>query len=144
MDGIWYGPQRPEPDNAYTKHPTPYYHNRFAVKMRHDLEKYFRLCAGKQFTLLRRVKDGGRCTTCTDVITGQILLDNCPECGGSGYSLGYSVIGKYWSIPEIGPEERITGEFGNTESSGAARDTFVIVGAPLLRETDLVALTATG
>jgi hypothetical protein len=39
--------------------------------------------------LLKRLRFGEKCESCTDPLTGGILDSKCPECNGTGFKVGY-------------------------------------------------------
>jgi hypothetical protein len=39
--------------------------------------------------LLKRLRFGEKCTECLDPLTGGITNGSCPECGGTGFKVGY-------------------------------------------------------
>jgi hypothetical protein len=138
-----YGPARPEPKNALTRVQTHPYLRRYATKMRNDLIRRLRLYDGRTFRLFRSDATGGRCTTCTDAFTGQILLSNCPECMGTGNASAFSSLGDFQVWTDIDARVRESGEMGNFEAPRGGTDTFVVVGAPILKDDDLLILKDT-
>lgn len=132
-----YGPPRPEPlEQDYTNFRTPTYLRGHANKIIHDLKKVARLYNGR----LVRIFNNGTyepCLTCTDTITGTIVLKNCPVCGGTG-TTPRQFVGEYWNLVDLAPKYRVPTEFGNTENPGGIKDTFTVLGAPLLRDQWLI------
>lgn len=137
-----YGPPRPpQPQSDYSNIRTPGYLNGHAAKIIHDLKKVARLYNGR----LVRIYDNGsgdRCATCTDDITGEIVLTNCPVCNGTGKS-SRNYIGEYWNLIDFGPKYGAPTEFGNTENPGGARDSITVLGAPLLFDQYLIVIVDT-
>jgi hypothetical protein len=111
--------------------------------MRIDLLRRLKHYDGRPIRLYRVDLTGGRCTTCTDSFTGQILLTNCPECRGTGQALGHKSLGDYWIWTDIDSRMKETGEMGNFESPRSGTDIFVVVGAPLIKDDDLLILKDT-
>lgn len=134
---IKYGPPRSEPtEQDYTNFRTPKYLKGHAHKIIHDLKRVARLYNGR---LVRIFDNGGtsKCTTCTDTITGNIVLKNCPTCGGTGRGKR-TLVGEYWVLFDVGPKYKIPTEFGNSENPGGVKETFTVVDAPLLRDEWLI------
>ncbi len=140
-----YGPSRPEgeADLDYTEFNTRTYLTGYAAKMRYDIEKLFRLYSGKQVRIFQLNSSGERCTTCTDSITGAVILTNCPECNGTGYTEQYTSLGDYWALADIGPGVHMATAMGNTENTRTGTDRITLVGAPLLTDRDLLVFVAT-
>ena len=139
----YYGPQNPNTPAEYTEFQTPSYLTGHAKKIRLDLERIFRLYSGKLVKLLQLQKSSDRCPECTDQITGQVLLTNCPVCNGSGYTLSYADAGDYWALADIGAALKLTGETGNSQNTRTGKDQFVLVGAPPLGDKDLLVFVDT-
>ena len=137
-----YGPPRPFPTQSdYTNIRTPSYMRGHANKIIYDLKKVARMYNGR----LVRIYDNGtgeRCTTCTDDITGEIVLANCPVCHGTGTS-PRNYIGEFWNLIDFGPKYDAATEFGNTENPGGAKDSITVLGAPLLRDQWIIVIVDT-
>ena len=133
-----YGPPRPDPQISFHQHRTQPYLLGRAHKIRLDLEKWFRMYQGKPVKIYRKDKAAGRCTTCTDAITGMRLLADCPECHGTGYTSGYVLAEECWAMAEVEARLAQTSELGNTETTSAGKDTFLFTSERELEDTDLV------
>jgi hypothetical protein len=138
------GPARPTTSaTEFTQYTTPRQLVGSARKIRRDLEKWFRLYVGKEAKLFQIDRSGARCSTCTDTITGAVILSRCPECSGTGFTAKYTDSGIFYVMPYFSAEVRSTGELGNSETIQGGRDQVVIVGAPLLKDKDLLAFIET-
>ncbi len=137
-----YGPKRTgDVTLPYTSFPTKPYVLGHANKIAHDLEKIARLYSGHKIRIFD-AGSGERCQKCTDDITGEIVIANCPVCKGTGVS-PRRYVGSYWSFIDFNPEYKIATEFGNTENPGSNRETFVVINAPLLHDQWLIVTDAT-
>lgn len=132
-----YGPSRPGHPLDYPDFSTPGYLTGHANKIIYDLEKKVRMYDG-HLTRIFRTTDSDRCPTCTDTITGAIVLSDCPTCGGSGTVNGFEQIAEKWCLINFGPKKDLETEFGNADNMNAGTDQFVIIGAPMLKDQDLL------
>lgn len=128
-----YGPPRPDFSyQDYSNFRKPSYLQGHAKKILYDLIKVARLYNGR----LVRIFDYGTkepCTTCVDTITGAVVLKDCPVCGGTG-TTPRNYIGEFWAFADFGPKYTLGTEMGNTENPGGLKDSFVVLGAPLLKD----------
>lgn len=142
-DDFYYGPENPKGPGDYRDFVTPPYLKGHANKIRLDLERIFRLYSGKLVKLFTLQSATDRCPECTDSITGQVLLTNCPVCNGSGYVGKYLDVGDYWALADLGASIKLTGELGTSHNTRTGKDQFVLVGAPPLSDKDLLAFVDT-
>lgn len=140
-----FGPNRPQSkeNELYDSFRTPLYLTGHAKKMRSDLERVFRMYWGKEVKVFQKQRDAARCPECTDVITGQVMLANCPVCNGTGVAEQYEDVGDFWARVDIGPVQKTSGAMGSQENLNLRPDQFTLVGAPLLEDQDLIALIDT-
>lgn len=132
-----YGPARvPKPED-YTDHRAETYITGYATKIREDLERVFELYSGK-LAWIYKPANSGPCTTCVDTLTGNIMLNKCPVCGGSRKASGYTKIAEKWALVEITPEYQLSNEMGNSDSPGGPSTPITVVGMPLLKEGYLI------
>lgn len=82
--------------------------------------------------------DGGRCPTCTNAVTGERLITDCPDCRGSGRRHSWKRVGDFWTYVDFSPTYRMATPNGNVENPGGAKDTIIVLGAPLLRDQTLL------
>lgn len=137
-----YGPSRPEAEQSYAAFHTPVYLRGYSRKILHDLIKVARLYAGRRLRLFRP-GEGSRCSRCTNTLTGEVLDSRCPECGGTGRVGSWAPLGDFWSFIDFGPTWRLGTESGNADNPGGVKDQFIVLGAPLLRDQDLLAVLET-
>lgn len=141
-DPLRYGPERPNPGPGYAAFHTPVYVRGYSRKILHDLTKVARLYAGREIRLFRP-GGGERCARCTNAITGEVLDSRCPECNGTGRVASWARLGDFWSLVDFGPTFRLAADSGNASNPGGVKDQFVVLGAPLLRDQDLLAVLQT-
>lgn len=132
-----YGPHRPAKAEDYGDYRTEDYVLGYALKIIHDMEKMARLYNGRLVRIFRK-SGGTRCPTCTDTITGAVVLTNCPDCGGSGMLDGYSQLLETWAHIDVARKHNLTSQLGNSDSPGGADTPFVVINAPLLKDQDLL------
>jgi len=132
-----YGPERPERTENYTDYRTAEYISGHASKIIHDLEKATRLYNGKISKIFRR-SDSGPCPDCVDTLTGAIMVNDCPTCGGTGRVAGYTELCEKWVRIDIPPEINTSTEFGNADSSGGANTPITVIAAPILEDQDVI------
>lgn len=132
-----YGPSRPDHPYGHQDFTTPSYLSGYANKIIYDLEKKVRMYDG-HLAKIFRPSQSDRCPTCTDTITGAIVLSSCPTCDGSGTVNGFEEIAEQWVLINFGPKKDLETEFGNTENMNAGTDQFIIVGATMLKDQDLL------
>lgn len=125
--------------NPHTSIRTHSYLTGYANKVALDLEKMFRLYTGVYVRLFNLERTGTRCTVCTDAFTGAVLQTNCETCRGTGFETNYVSLGDFWSWVYIPPYINATDELGNTDNEGAKKTSFVLVKAPLLQDSSLIA-----
>ncbi len=139
-----YGPERPEDPNSFTDTPVKVQLTGIAKKLSDDFERRYRLVEGTEIVVFRvDTTTNARCTRCTNIITGQVTISDCSECGGTGYTANYVEIGTYWAKIDILPETRYATAMGNTDNQGVRRTTFSVVKAPLLQDQDLLVTRTT-
>lgn len=138
-----YGPPRTKHNDRFNQHRTPHYLRGMAKKMQRDLAKVFRLYMGKEVRFYHLNEDSPRCPTCTDALTGSVVLSNCPDCLGTGHLPSYEYYGDGWVLPEFSPRIKSEGEFGNTEAPTGGTDTFLIAGLPQLEMGDILIIKDT-
>lgn len=132
-----YGPKFPGPipvitDNRIVEKP-----GRYARKIRSDLERVSRIYDGIQIRLFKLRDDSERCTECTNLLTGECMISNCPTCGGTGYALAYTQEGDFWTRIDFTPRVIRPSEQGNTDNPGI-QDQMVVIGAPILKARDIM------
>ncbi|MCB5270517.1 MAG: hypothetical protein LHW56_01580 [Candidatus Cloacimonetes bacterium] len=133
-----YGPPRPKHNDRFNQHRTAYYLRGMAKKMQRDLSRVIRLYLGKEVRFYHLTEESPRCPTCTDALTGAVVLSNCPDCLGTGHIPGYQYHSDGWVLPEFGARVKAEGEFGNTETTPGGTDTFLVVGLPQLEMGDIL------
>lgn len=132
-----YGPQRPGPLPEHTDHRIVLKPGRHARKIRADLEKTARLYDGVQMRLFSVHGRKERCPDCTNMLTGAVMSSTCESCGGTGYTLGFEYIGDFWTKSYFNSRVVTATENGNTDNPGI-RDQIVVIGAPLIKDQDLL------
>lgn len=137
-----YGPPRPDAERGYASFRTPVYLRGYSRKILLDLIKVARLYSGREVRLFRPGREG-RCPRCTNALTGEILDSRCPVCHGTGKTGSWDRLGDFWSMVDFGPTYRLSGESGNSENPGGVKDQFIILGAPLLHDQDMVGVLET-
>ena len=130
-----YGPIGPEDTHQYTQFPTPKYLRGYAKKIEKDLAKVARMYNGKEIVLYK-LTGKHRCVSCTDRITGEVLHTNCRECNGTGKVDAWEKVGSFWAYIDFGPKYTLEQATGTTQNPGNDKDTFIIIGAPLIAEQD--------
>ena len=115
---------------------TPNYLQAYARKARGDLYRVARMYNGLEVKLFTIDETGERCPECTDAFTGDIVISNCPTCGGTGYTISYQLAGTSYAVPQLAPKLKTSSEMGDIEV--AQQNTWVLLGAPLLEDQDLV------
>lgn len=130
QDNQW-GPERPLYNNDVDQFDTAKYLTGYANKISHDLVKVARLYNGRLARFYAPCSKT-RCSYCTNKITGEKLLSDCPECGGTGWTGGWDVVGEYWVYGDIGAKYHIATVNGNSEAEGSNRDRYILVGCPTL------------
>lgn len=125
--------------NPYTSTRTHNYLTGYANKIAADLEKMFRLYTGTYVRVFNLNRTGDRCAVCTDEFTGAVLQTNCPTCRGTGFTVNYYSLGDFWSWVTIPPYVDTTDELGNTDNQGSKKTTFVLVKAPLIKDSAIIA-----
>lgn len=128
---------RPTPDYLYNKFSTKKYLTGHASKILRDLTKAARMYNGRLVHIFKP-GEGGRCTNCTNAITGEIVMTNCPVCFGTGKAGSWINVGEFWSYVDFGPTYNVTSELGNAENPSGIKDQFIILGAPILQDQYLV------
>ena len=111
--------------------------------MRLDLEKLLRIYSGTEVEIFTVNRDGGRCPDCTDTLTGHKVCDTCITCLGTGFIKAYTSLGNFKVLTNISPKVKTSSPVGDSEGMGR-RDTFVLVGVPLLQDQDLIVTLDTG
>jgi len=87
--------------------------------------------------VIKRMRFGDACTTCTDPLTGEITNSSCPECGGVGVLIGYHppIAAQFFDVQLDNRDERRD----NAQMRSTIRDTFLtarVVGFPMLLKED--------
>ena len=137
-DVLKYGPQGPDDSyHDYTNFHTHPHLLGYADKIKADLINLASLYNGKQIVLYK-LTGTERCPKCTNTITGEILVSNCQECHGTGKVDAWERVGEYWAYIDFGPEYNIPQLIGNTTNNGQDRETFIIIGAPLIKDQDFI------
>ena len=133
-----HGPARPLKPETHSDFRTRDYLKGPARKILRDLIKVARQYDGKLVKIFQTGRSGEtRCPDCTDKFTGASLYKNCPTCLGSGFTKQYDDVGEYWVRVDFSPKLNVTSELGNYDRQGH-RDAFYVLGAPLLRDQDLL------
>lgn len=132
------GPSRPTGSQPFDDFRTPKYLRGVTRKMKYDLDKLFRLYAGKQGYIFTVDKTGGRCDECVDSLTGVRTVSTCPTCGATGYVDGYTRTGPYWILAEFGARSLTGTQLGSMDNPAQGRDQMFIIDAPLMIDTDLI------
>lgn len=125
----------------YTNYKTHRYVQKYAEAIRQDLGIYFELLVGKPVSIWRINKDGNRCNTCTDPVTGAVLMTACPSCGGIGYTPPFIHVIDTNAILQYNPKQTSAAYTGNSE---VATDQLVIIGNNIIDDRDLVYMYDTG
>lgn len=136
----WYKPTRPISPLDYTDLNTPSYLQKYASKIRYDLEKYQRLYTGKKGVLYTKDRTKQRCTECTDLITGASVLSDCPVCAGTGYIDAFVSQGDVYARIDYAPHSYIMNETGNAE---VCESTIYLSTNIIIDERDLLAVYGT-
>lgn len=132
-----YGPSRDDPTCGYSLFSTPKALTGYSGKILKDLTKWARLYSGREVRIFA-VTQGERCPRCTNTITGERLLSNCPQCNGTGYVDKWERIGDFWTFIDFGPRYQMATQFGNTENPNGVKEQIIILGAPLLKDQSIV------
>ena len=133
-----YGPPRPPKPEDHTDYRTPSYIKGSARKILYDLVRVAKLYDGKPVRIFKTgTSQDERCPVCTDKFTGASLIKNCRTCLGSGFTKQYSNVGDYWVRVDFSPKLNVTSELGNYDRQGH-RDAFYVLGAPILKDQDLL------
>lgn len=130
-----YGPEGPPDTHQYDKFPTPKYLTGYAKKIEKDLKRVARMYNGKEI-IVYKLTGKHRCTVCTDSITGARLSSQCRECNGTGKVDAWEKVGSFWAYIDFGPRYTLETPIGTTTNPGNDKDTFIIIGCPLLAEQD--------
>ena len=133
-----YGPKRPEQPETHEDFRTPAYLKGTARKILRDLIQVARIYDGRLIRLYQwgRSTDE-RCPVCVDKVTGAVLHTNCKTCLGSGFAQKFTYAGEYWSRVDFTPKLNVSSELGNYDRMGH-RDSFYVLGAPIIRDQDLI------
>ena len=134
---LTYGPKGPEDTHQFTRFPTHPHIVGYAEKIKKDLIRSAALYNGKQIVLYQ-VTGTERCPKCTNTVTGEVLVSNCKECHGTGKVDAWSKTGEFWAYVDFDPDQNVTSEIGNTVNPGTDRETFIIIGAPLIHDQDFL------
>lgn len=135
-----YTPGQDAPEHGISSYRTPPAHARHAKKIIHDLARMARLVNGK-FARIYRPAKGSRCSTCTDSMTGQVLMANCPQCLGTGFTAAFTQLGDgYWVVPEFGAIRTAATEFGNVQTPASGRDAFALYAVPEVYDRDVITM----
>ena len=142
-DVLKYGPQGPDDEHHdYIHFPTHPHLIGYAEKIKADLINLASLYNGKE-VVLYKLTGTERCPKCTNSITGEILVSNCQECHGTGKVDAWTRVGEFWAYIDFGPEYSMPQLLGNTKNPGADRETFVIIGAPMIKDQDFIVVKET-
>lgn len=133
-----YGPERPFEDHDYANFRKPQYLRGFSKKIKHDLTRVARLYNGHRVRIFSPHKQGERCPECTNLITGERLVSNCPVCQGTGFKNGWLPLGRFWCFVDFGPRYDMATEYGNMDTQPGGKDAITVVGAPELHDQDLI------
>ena len=112
---VTFGPEREAVPFNYGHHTNYNYLKGYSKKILKDLIKTARMYNG-QHASIYKVAGGERCTKCTNLVTGERLLTNCPVCHGTGFLKNWEYLGDFWTLVDFGPGYRIATPLGNTEN----------------------------
>ena len=118
---VTFGPEREAVPFNYGHHTNYNYLKGYSKKILKDLIKTARMYNG-QHASIYKVAGGERCTKCTNLVTGERLLTNCPVCHGTGFLRNWEYLGDFWTLVDFGPGYRIATPLGNTENPTAPRN----------------------
>lgn len=121
----------------YALFSTPEYLTGYSRKILLDLTKAARMYNGRLLHVFRPGEEE-RCSACTNAVTGEVLSSSCPVCRGTGVRAGWTSVGRFWSYVDFGPTYSLATENGNSENPGGVKEQFIVLGAPLLRDQDLL------
>lgn len=134
---VTFGPEREAVPFNYGHHTNYNYLKGYSKKILKDLIKTARMYNG-QHASIYKVAGGERCTKCTNLVTGERLLTNCPVCHGTGFLKNWEYLGDFWTLVDFGPGYRIATPLGNTENPNGTKEQIIILGAPILEDQALI------
>ena len=126
-----WGPEHPGFNNDLDQFGTFDYLEGYGQKIRMDLIRVAECYNGRKIRVYRP-KDTPRCPYCTNQITGEKALTNCPYCKGTGHIGGWDRLCECYAYGDIGAKYHVATSEGISEAGGSNRDQFIIVGAPVL------------
>lgn len=134
---VRFGPEREAVPFNYGHHTNYHYLKGYSQKILKDLIKIARMYNG-QHASIYKIAGGERCTKCTNSVTGERLLTNCPVCHGTGFLKNWEYLGDFWTLVDFGPGYRFATPLGNTENPNGTKEQIVILGAPILEDQALI------
>ena len=137
--GIPYGPERPADIShvGYELFENKNYLKGYSRKILSDLILMAKLYNGHEVRVFV-VDKNDRCPKCTNRLTGEKLLSNCPVCHGTGYRNSWKSIGDYWCYMDFGPDYNMATQYGNTESPNGTKESLILLGAPVLTDQAII------
>ena len=115
----------------------------FTKKARADLLRIARIYNGIKVRVFTLDETGTPCPDCIDTFTGQVVNQGCTTCNGTGYLAGYTEHDQTFAIAQLSPKVKTNTAMGDLEGNGR-RDSFYLVGGPLLQDQDLIVAVDTG
>lgn len=88
--------------------------------------------------LLKRMRYGKQCTRCLDPLTKEITDNDCPECGGTGFAVGWHppLAMQCWDLsPQVIDEDVDNNAKGNTRNQPYV--TARVIGFPAVNKWDV-------
>ena len=136
---IFYGPERPLETArvGYRLFSNKNYLKGYSNKILYDLKLVASMYNGHEVKVYV-VDKSERCPKCTNLVTGEKLISNCPVCHGTGYKNNWKCIGDYWSYMDFGPDYKMATQYGNTESPNGTKESLILLGAPILIDQAIV------
>lgn len=130
-----WGPEHPGFNNDLDQFGTADYLLGYAQKIRMDLLRVARSYNARRIRVFRP-KSTERCPYCTNQITGEKMLTNCPYCQSTGHLGGWDVLGDCYAYGDIGCKYHVATSEGTSEASGNNRDQFILVGMDTLLQDE--------